>query len=592
MKWRFTISRKIALGFGLFICAVVVIFFITSRTLATGLETNQKITRIYAPSLRNVEELDNILLRSFQLMDHWVHVQSREDDIHKIELKQVLSARLPEQMQSMNELSFNWEADDRLCKDRLFRNIDRLTLAYNQTMSLLPDFTSYNDPFAIISAEQTFMSGEIIDVLFDQIQADLDVLAESHEEKLLNATESANNAYSAVTKFTMWFMFGTIVGGMMIAFVVIRTIVKPINLLKKTLLYLGKGIYPRTAISVSNDEIGDMSFAVNKLVDGLRKTKEFSTRVGTGDFRAMYQPLSEEDELGHALLKMRDELKENEKELERKVEERTNEVVHQKEKLERQKEEVTRLYKDLTDSINYARRIQQTILPPDNMISKMFPESFVFYLPKDIVSGDFYWFKTSGRKKMFAAVDCTGHGVPGAFMSLVGHNVLNQVTKVFTKPSQVLNNLNRMASEVLDATDAHHMRDGMDLAFCTLDSDTMELEFAGAYNSVLVIRNHEIIERKGDKFSIGSFNYGDRHYTNHVLNLQPGDCIYIFSDGYADQFGGPRNKKFLRKRFRRLLLEIHQESMSKQQDALLNTYEKWRGVYEQIDDILVIGVQV
>jgi len=223
-----------------------------------------------------------------------------------------------------------------------------------------------------------------------------------------------------------------------------------------------------------------------------------------------------------------------------------------------QKERVTELYKDLTDSINYAKRIQQTILPTKEYILDMFPKSFVLYKPRDIVSGDFYWFKTSGRKKLFAAVDCTGHGVPGAFMSLVGHNVLNQVTKVFTKPAQILNNLNRLASEALhtESEGETQLSDGMDLAFLSIDDSSMELEFAGAFNPAYIIRQGELIVLEPDRFSIGSFEYGEKEYKNQVLKLERDDMIYIFSDGYVDQFGGPKGKKFMKKKLRELLLQI------------------------------------
>jgi serine phosphatase RsbU (regulator of sigma subunit)/HAMP domain-containing protein len=592
MGLRFTISRKIALGFGLFIVGVAVLTFIVNQTLKDGLNTNDQISLVYAPSQRALERLDNLVLRSYQLMTQWIHVQSRDDEKFKSELRQILSSSLPESMELVDSLSQAWTEEDHLTKDRLFRNIQHLSLAFDQTMKTLPDFSAYTDPFASMSAEQALLPGEVIDAPFQKIREDLDTLL-SHQEALLNdATAKENASYQSMFNVSYWLMTIMILTGVVIALVVIRSIVKPVNELKKTLLYLGKGIYPKTEFSVANDEIGDMTFAVNRLVDGLKKTREFSLQVGAGNFNAGYTPLSDEDELGGALIKMRDDLAENERLLEKKVEERTNEVVRQKEQIENQKESVTLLYKDLTDSINYAKRIQQTILPTDEQVHSLFNECFVLYRPKDIVSGDFYWFKGSGKKSIFAAVDCTGHGVPGAFMSLVGHNVLNQVTKVFTRPSQILNNLNRMAMEVLDGDGTSQIKDGMDIALCTIDKETLELEFAGAYNPLWIVRKGELIEQKADKFSIGSFSHGENQFTNHVYQLEKGDCIYIFSDGYADQFGGPKNKKFMRKQFRELVVNSSPLHMEEQKNLLEQALVKWKGSQDQVDDILVIGIRV
>jgi serine phosphatase RsbU (regulator of sigma subunit) len=227
------------------------------------------------------------------------------------------------------------------------------------------------------------------------------------------------------------------------------------------------------------------------------------------------------------------------------------------------------------------------------MVKSLFVDSFVLYRPKDIVSGDFYWFKESGNKAMFAAIDCTGHGVPGAFVSLVGHNVLNQVTKVFTKPSQVLNNLNRLSYEALNSeVDEMAVRDGMDLALCTLDKESYVLEFAGAHSPVFVIRDKVLLQYEPDKFSIGSFAFGEREYQNQRVQLEEGDSVYVFSDGFVDQFGGPRGKKFLKKRFKELLLELSHLSMEDQKKKLQASLDEWQGNLEQVDDILVIGIRV
>lgn len=586
-----TISRKIALGFGLFILVVLGIMLFARHALEESRTTNRQITEIYTPSLQEVKNLDILITHSRNLIMYWTYVQSRDDDGEKAELRHILENELPAQMSRVDSLSVNWAEDEQVTKERVFNNVRRLTIAYEEIMTQLDGFDSYNDLMVMMMVEQSFYPGRIIPEAYGQIKNDLETLSVRQNELLNVAAQSETSSFSTFYSSAKWFAVLTALAGIIIAIVMTKTIVSSVNLLRKTLLYMGKGIYPSKPIRVSRDEIGEMAFAVNRLVDGLRKTKEFSTQVGVGNFDAKYEPLSDEDELGFALLKMRDDLAANERLLEQKVVERTNEVVQQKEEVERQKEKVTELYKDLTDSINYAKRLQQSILPTNEEVHGLFPDNFVLYKPKDIVSGDFYWFKSSGSKRMFSAIDCTGHGVPGAFMSLVGHNVLNQVTKVFTRPAQVLNNLNRIAIEVLHNSESE-VKDGMDLTFCTFDPESLELEYAGAQNPLYLVRQGELVEYKADKLSIGGFAHGDKQFTNHVLQLQHGDCVYVTSDGYADQFGGPRDKKFMRKRFKELLVEISPLHMSEQKERLNSALVAWKGSQEQVDDILVIGIRV
>lgn len=590
-NWDLTISRKIALGFGLFIMVVIGIMLFARHALDESREVNQKITEIYTPSLQEVKDLDILITHSRNLIMFWSYVQSRDDAGQKAELRKILKHDLPAQMNKLDSLSENWGDEERVIKERVANNTRKLNVAYEEIMSQLDGFDKYGDLMILMMVEQSFYPGRAIPATYSQIKEDLQLLADRQDELLNSAAKTENSSFEAFYSSAKWFTLFTALAGIIIAIVMTKTIVNSINLLRKTLLYMGKGIYPPNPIKVSRDEIGEMAFAVNRLIDGLRKTKEFSTQVGTGNFDAKYEPLSDEDELGFALLKMRDDLAANERLLEQKVEERTNEVVQQKEEVERQKEKVTELYKDLTDSINYAKRLQQSILPTNEEVHNLFPDNFVLFKPKDIVSGDFYWFKSSGSKRMFAAIDCTGHGVPGAFMSLVGHNVLNQVTKVFTRPAQVLNNLNRIAIEVLQNSESG-VKDGMDLSFCTFDPKSLELEFSGAQNPLYVIRQGELLEHKADKLSIGSFNHGEKQFTNHVLQLQHGDCLYITSDGYADQFGGPRDKKFMRKRMKELLVEISPLQMHEQKERLHSAFVTWKGAQEQVDDILVIGIRV
>jgi ligand-binding sensor domain-containing protein/serine phosphatase RsbU (regulator of sigma subunit) len=279
---------------------------------------------------------------------------------------------------------------------------------------------------------------------------------------------------------------------------------------------------------------------------------------------------------------------------------RANKEYKEKEKIAKQimlqKEELTLKNKSITDSINYARRIQNAILPPLKLLKSYFPQSFLLYMPKDIVSGDFYWVNKLYNKIFIAAVDCTGHGVPGAFMSIIGFELFRKITNIegLTRPSDILNKLNEDFHEIFKDVDNIVLRDGMDVAFCAIDINDMILEYAGAFCPLYLIRDNKITEIKGDRFAIGldEINFKDQSFKNHMIPLQEGDIIYIFSDGYADQFGGPDGKKFKYRRFRHLLLNIHQLPMESQQDILETSLREWKGEHEQVDDIMVIGIKV
>ena len=572
--------------------AVGTVFFLTDRTLSGSQQTIHEISQVYAPSKQELAILRRTVDRSMALVEHWVSVQSRADDRQKTELRTLMVRTIPGHISTIDSLATDWPDSLSYHYEEICTTVNQLKTGFQDVMILLPDLQSYNNPVTRMQANFKMVEGEGIPTNHLEFNKHVDALIAHFDAEENDARHDMRTSFYQLSNLMFWLILVLFGSGIFIAVVVIRSITFPVNQLKKTLLYLGKGIYPTNPIRVSNDEIGDMAFAVNRLVDGLRKTKEFSHSVGLGEFEAPYAPLSDEDELGYALIKMRDELAKNERILELKVVERTNEVVQQKEEVEKQKEKVTELYKDLKDSINYAKRIQQSILPVDDQVRTLFPESFIFYRPKDIVSGDFYWIKQASNKKLFAAVDCTGHGVPGAFMSLVGYNMLNQVTKVFTRPSQVLNNLNRVSSELLgDQDGGGEIHDGMDLAMCSYDELTGELEYAGANCPLFLIRDGELQETRPDKHAIGSFRYGQRQYTNHKLQMRPGDQIYLFSDGYSDQFGGTKGKKFLKKRFRQVLLSICHLPMVEQRSEIHKTWVQWKGTEEQVDDILVMGIR-
>ena len=271
------------------------------------------------------------------------------------------------------------------------------------------------------------------------------------------------------------------------------------------------------------------------------------------------------------------------------IEEQKEEVEAQKEKVEMAHHELEEKNNEILDSIKYAKRIQSAILPPNHIIEKYLPNSFVLYKPKDIVAGDFYWLEEKKGKVVFAAADCTGHGVPGAMVSVVCNNALNRSVREhgLVKPSDILDKTREIVIQEFEKSD-EEVQDGMDIALCAIEGN--KLNYAGANNPLWIVRKNTIIEIKADKQPIGKYD-NSSPYTNHELTLENGDCIYVFSDGYVDQFGGEKGKKFRAKALRELLLRIQKEPLNKQKSILNETFENWRGSLEQVDDVCMIGVK-
>lgn len=249
--------------------------------------------------------------------------------------------------------------------------------------------------------------------------------------------------------------------------------------------------------------------------------------------------------------------------------------------------------RELTESLQYASYIRKALLPTDQTLKRHFPDSFLLYLPRDIVSGDFYWLSRKKNLIYFAMADCTGHGVPGAFLSILGITFLNQVVdrNESCKADFVLNSLREYIMKALRQTGGiKEQKDGIDMALCIVDCKKNLLQFAGAFNPMYIIKNEsQLIEIPGDKMPIGVSAEEETSFKNHEVELDEGDMIYLFTDGYADQFGGEKGKKFKFRPFRNLFLNISEFSVEKQKEALQKSHEDWRGKRNQLDDISVFG---
>jgi len=250
---------------------------------------------------------------------------------------------------------------------------------------------------------------------------------------------------------------------------------------------------------------------------------------------------------------------------------------------------------ELLESIEYASLIQAALLPPSDLIRKIFGSHFVLYLPRDIVSGDFYWVAKKDNLVYFAAGDCTGHGVPGALMSILGITFLNEILaqRPTVYANRVLNLLREMVMKALHQTGSRNESDdGMDISLCILDTRNRVVHFSGANQPMYYIRQKKLFEVRGDRMPIGINGFGEEPFTEHVVELKKGDLVYLFSDGFADQFGGAQGKKLKYGGFKETLLSIHEKPLEDQHEMLMDAYMKWKGPHDQVDDILVMGIKI
>lgn len=595
MAFRFTIGRRILFGFGSLILLTLLAFGLTLITLRQSREINDKVTNLYTPSVDALEEMNQMISRSKSLIINWVYTPGPNED--KPRLRKLISTEYPELKRRIETLSTEWSEEDQQDMKGIFSLTDDLWDKHKIVMDSLSTFEKYQQS-DVVFLIRLYVIDETTEIPA-QTQVILDHLSKVIDNQHRQAIEKSNEMLDSFRRLQLVVIILGIalpVGGIIIALFTTRTIVRPVDNLKRILQQMSRGILPREPIRNRKDEIGEMSVALNGLVSGMKQTTEFANEVGSGNFDSAYKPLSDEDALGYALLKMRKDLRENERSLEAKVIERTEEVVRQKEEIELQNRKLEVLYKHVTDSIRYAKRLQEAILPPMTIVHNLLPESFILYKPKDIVSGDFYWLNEKQDKVVIAAVDCTGHGVPGAFMSIVGNNMLNQIMreKPLTDAASILDELNIQAAKNINQNpEEGAVRDGMDLSLCVVDLKKRTIDYAGANNPIYIFRGKQFTEIKADKMPIGYLDDSkQRKFTNHHIEVDPGDTIYIFSDGYADQFGGPKGKKFMINQFRNMLGTIHHLPLNQQQEFLERTIESWRGGLEQVDDILVIGFRV
>jgi serine phosphatase RsbU (regulator of sigma subunit) len=583
-------------GFPRITAVFIVVIFIVIANVAFNYYIIRKnkaaiaeMTEVINPYIESLEEFNLMVTESKMYSTNWVYLQNSVDD--KKSLDFLHKIRYPELKKKLDNyiLKLNGKkAGNVLVSDSLvnvFVKFYQLIGIEKQIMKTLVSFDDYENPAKKFMGEE-LVESEILPRT-DSIMKQLNLIIKSNREAAIRMKSEIEQDSSRMTTFMMLASVGLLVFILMSIYFISNGIRGPVLRMKSIIQQLGRGELPQEKLEARKDVIGDMVSSVNALSDSFTRTSMFANEIGKGNLTVHYDKLSDNDLLGNALINMRNSLRAYSEDMENQVKERTYEVIEKGKKLEI-------AYKEIRDSINYAKRIQESILPATEMISHVFGNSFIFYRPKDVVCGDFYWFGQQGDEVVIAAVDCTGHGVPGALMTVIGNSLLNQIinSSGITSPSNILTQLDKKLHETLKQHGNIVTNDGMDAAVCRYKISKNEVTFSGAKRPLYLIKKGELIEIKGDKSPIGSFGHDlTKRFSEHRISMSKGDTLYMFSDGVQDQFGGESGKKFMIKQFRDMLMSIQELSMAEQVKRIEKVMHDWQADYEQTDDMLLIGIR-
>ena len=585
MKFKFTIGRRIGIGFAIFIIATMVAFILTIITLNDSKTRTETVVSQITPSVADLKEINLLLQRSHTDISKWFYNKSFNDVEFRTELERIIKKDYPTKKNHLIVLSAIWTPNENQKLKVIFNQIESLFVVYEEDiMQQLSTADAYEDPNIYMMARLPFEDSETsIQAIYKNLNDLISIKQKFAELEIKTMFSSLD----FLKRFVQLLGITLVIGGVLIALFTTRSITKPIQILKKMLLSMGLGILPKERITESRDEIGEMGKALNDLIQSMQHTTDFAYETGKGNFEATYIPLSKDDSLGQALLKMREGLAESERILEQKVIERTEEVV-------RQRHIVEEKHKEITDSINYAERIQRSFLATKDLLDQNLKDHFVFFKPKDVVSGDFYFAeKLTNESFLLATADSTGHGVPGAIMSLLNITSLEKAIENQDQPSDILNTTRKIIIERLKKDGSvEGGKDGMDCSVICFDFKKKKIIVSAANNPVWIVRGSETIEIKPDKMPVGKHDKQDVSFTQQTIDIKKGDVIYTLTDGFSDQFGGSLGKKFMSKKLRELLSKNAHLPMEEQRTILENTFISWVGDLEQIDDVTLIGVRV
>jgi len=579
------------------------------------------------PYLEDLEDFDILFLQSKMYATNWVFLQYSQRDkdllkkIHKDDYKQ-LKKRIEISLKDISRFEFEDNYKDQDSLRLIFEDFEKLLLSQREIMDLLQNFDDYQNPQNLLSAESLIEEAILPQTESLKIRLDACIAVNKSRTKLmsLRITDSLNT----LTLFAPVLSLLTCLILVFSGFYVHIAVTVPVEMVKNNLEILSEGkIEELPTITLFEQTVRKMTDALDQLHEALKASAFFAQEIENGNFDAPFVARSPADRLGNALLAMKKSLKNYSQDMENQVAQRTEEVRKKEldlraaytelqaseeelkqyaeellitnEQLDEQNRRINKQTTKIIDSIQYSKRIQLAIIPENKELEQTFGQNyFIFYQPKDIVSGDFYFFKKVHEKIIVAAIDCTGHGVSGAFVSIIGYTAMSHVLgKQKIAADQILNELHKEVRKML-RQEQNTVQDGMDMVLCVIDQTKKTVDFAGAMNPLFVIQNKELITLKADKRPIGG-NFGgeERHFMAHQIDYSQHSCmLYLTTDGYQDQFGGSENRKFMPKRFRELLLEIHTENLSVQKEILSDTFEDWKNFYEQVDDVLVWGIRL
>ncbi|MFL5754456.1 MAG: PP2C family protein-serine/threonine phosphatase [Bacteroidia bacterium] len=575
---------RITFAFALVIIIVLANVCFNYYIIKKNKATIAGMTEVINPYIESLEEFNLVVTESKMYSTNWVYLQNSIEDKKSLDsLHKFHYPRLKKQLDGyMVKLNKKADRDSLL---NVFAKFDELIAVEKEIMKTLVNFDDYENPRKKFAGEELIES-EVLPRTHSIMTQLKSIIERNREEAARLKANIEKDSFRMMTTM-MIASVGLLVFIILAVSFISGGIRKPVLKMKNIIQQLARGELPKEKTKVQKDVIGDMAESVNALSDSFTQTSVFASEIGRGNLSVHYDKLSENDLLGNALINMRDSLRSYSENMEQQVKERTREVLEKGQKLEM-------AYREIRDSINYAKRIQESILPADEFIIKTFPNSFIFYKPKDVVCGDFYWFSQHNDEVVFAALDCTGHGVPGAFMTVIGNSLLNQVINFMqiTDPAKILTQLDKKLLETFQQHGQVNTNDGMDAAVCRYKLSKGELTFSGANRPLYVFKGGELIELKGNKCPVGSFGHSyNKLFTEHKIIMNKKDTLYIFSDGLQDQFGGSEGKKFMVKRFRELLTEMQPLSMAQQAEKIKKEYIQWQGSFEQTDDMLLMGIR-
>lgn len=597
MQFRFTIGRRIGMGFTIFILLTVIAFIMTIITLNGSKRQTETVVGQVTPSIVALKEMNLLLQRAHTDISKWVYNNSFNDIEFRDDINNIIKKEYPQKKTLLQNLSKLWSDKELKQLNEIFTLSTELFTYQTQIINQLNNSKAYEDGGIKFEVLSNYEESESI---INKIYKDLNVLISEKQLFAENLKIKMFNSLDFLKTFVQFLGLALVIGGILIAIFTTRSITIPIQILKKMLLSMGIGVLPAERIDATKDEIGEMGKALNDLINSMDQTTIFANETGSGNFEATYTPLSKDDALGHALLKMRVSLAENEHDLEQKVIERTEEVTRQKSVIENKNEELSELYKQVTDSIHYAKRIQYSLLASEKLLKENLKNYFLFFKPKDVVSGDFYWGIKNINSKgvenfLLVTADSTGHGVPGSIMSILNISCLNEsiTSDKFVEPADILNaTRKKIIRQLSNDGSLTGGKDGMDCSIIALELKNKMLVYSAANNPIWIVRDKTLIALAADRMPVGKHDKDHVLFNQHEFKLKDGDLVYTLTDGFPDQFGGPKGKKFKYKQLQELLISISNETMEIQNQLLNEVFESWKGDLEQVDDVLIIGVKI